>query len=48
MKTRVLVALFALLITFGLAFAAHAQGYPLLAADGALNESGIATVSARP
>lgn len=49
MKTRVLVAAFALLLTFGLVFAAHAQGYPLLDDDAVTpTDPGAVRVSARP
>ncbi len=36
MTTRVLLALFALLVTLAISFAAHAQGYPLLAESNAV------------
>ncbi|MFO7696049.1 MAG: hypothetical protein R6X16_02690 [Anaerolineae bacterium] len=48
MKTRVLLAAVAVLVTFVLTFAAHAQGYPLLADADATAAPGIVRVSAIP
>jgi hypothetical protein len=48
MKTRVLLAALALLVTSVLTFAAHAQGYPLLADADATAVPGIVRAFANP